>query len=85
MAAFDGLMEPVAVRLDYWRWIGEGAIPFRNFAAWFVVGTAAAAFHPQPLRRACDLGTHGRLAGIYVAMQAAFFVVLRIAWRWQGN
>lgn len=84
-ALFDFLMEPVAIRLDYWHWAGDGSIPFQNYVAWFVIAAAAAAVHPRQLRRSCDLGTTGRLAGIYVAMQAVFFLALRMVWRWQGS
>ena len=83
-AAFDGVMEPVAIRLDYWTW-ADGTIPFQNYAAWFVLAAVLAAAHPRRLQKACDLGTHGRLAGIYVAMQAVFFLALRIVWRLQGT
>ncbi|MGD9613328.1 MAG: carotenoid biosynthesis protein [Kiritimatiellia bacterium] len=81
-AAFDFLMEPVAIRLDYWTWAG-GTIPLQNYAAWFVLAAVLAAVHPRRLRTACDLGTHGLLAGIYVGMQAIFFLALRIVWRLQ--
>lgn len=32
---FDWLIEPVAVKLDYWKWAGE--IPFYNYLCWFIV------------------------------------------------
>ena len=83
-AAFDGVMEPVAIRLDYWTW-ADGTIPFQNYAAWFALAAILAAAHPRQLRTARDLGTHGRLAGIYVAMQAVFFMALRVVWRLQGT
>ena len=83
-AAFDFLMEPVAIRLDYWQWTGGGGIPFLNYATWFVLATALSAVHPRQLRRACDLGTTGRLAGIYVGMQAVFFLALRTIWHFQS-
>ena len=83
-AAFDWVMEPVAIRLDYWTWAG-GTIPFRNYAAWFVLAAVLAAVHPRRLRTACDLGTHGRLSGIYVGMQAVFFLALRFVWHVQGT
>lgn len=83
-AAFDYVMEPVAIRLDYWQWTGGGGIPFLNYATWFVLATVLAAVHPRQLRRACDLGTTGRLAGIYVGMQAVFFLALRTIWHFQG-
>ncbi|RYD90708.1 MAG: carotenoid biosynthesis protein, partial [Sphingobacteriales bacterium] len=34
---FDWLMEPVAVKLDYWKWLGSGDIPLYNYFCWFVV------------------------------------------------
>ena len=83
-AAFDWVMEPVAIRLDYWTWAGE-TIPLQNYAAWFVLAAALAAVHPRQLRTACDLGTHGRLAGIYVGMQAAFFGAMRLIWHFLGS
>ncbi len=82
-AAFDWVMEPVAIRLDYWTWAG-GTIPLQNYAAWFVLAAVLAAVHPRQLQRACELGTTGRLAGIYVLLQAAFFGALRLFWHFQG-
>ncbi|HPT17635.1 MAG TPA: carotenoid biosynthesis protein [Kiritimatiellia bacterium] len=77
VVAFDGLMEPVMARLDGWRW-AAGAVPTQNYLAWFALAAALALFHPRALRTACDLGTMGRLAGIYVLVQAAFFAVMRL-------
>lgn len=34
---FDWVMEPVAVKLGFWKWLGEGEIPFRNYFCWFIV------------------------------------------------
>ena len=34
---FDWLMEPVAVKLEYWLW--EGDIPFYNYLCWFVISS----------------------------------------------
>lgn len=34
---FDWLMEPVAVKLNYWIW--EGEIPFYNYICWFVISS----------------------------------------------
>ena len=83
-AAFDWVMEPVAIRLDYWTWAG-GSIPLQNYAAWFVLAAGLAAFHPRQLQRACELGTTGRLAGVYVLLQTAFFGAMRLVWHFQGS
>lgn len=37
MVIFDAFMEPAAVKLGYWTW-RHGAVPWRNFLAWFVFG-----------------------------------------------
>ncbi|MGD9939847.1 MAG: carotenoid biosynthesis protein [Clostridia bacterium] len=37
---FDWIMEPVAIRLDYWNWAG-GHIPLQNYLAWFVIATVS--------------------------------------------
>ncbi len=34
---FDFVMEPVAVKLRYWLWLGDGSIPFLNYLCWFVI------------------------------------------------
>jgi bisanhydrobacterioruberin hydratase len=34
---FDWLMEPVAVKLGYWVWNGDGSIPMFNYICWFVI------------------------------------------------
>ena len=33
---FDFVMEPVAIKLGYWQWLGNGTVPFMNYAGWFV-------------------------------------------------
>jgi bisanhydrobacterioruberin hydratase len=76
--AFDWVMEPAAIRLDYWTWVG-GDIPLQNYVAWFAIAALAAPFHPRVLRQARDLGTEGRLAAFFVAAQVAFFAALRLA------
>jgi putative membrane protein len=36
MVLFDIVMEPAAMKLGYWTWLG-GSIPIQNFIAWFVI------------------------------------------------
>ena len=36
---FDWLMEPVAVRLGFWKWEGSGHIPLLNYLSWFFIST----------------------------------------------
>lgn len=37
LVLLDLLIEPVAIRLDYWRWAGD-VIPFKNYLSWFLAG-----------------------------------------------
>jgi len=37
MTGLDVLIEPVAIRLDFWSWGGLGEIPMQNYLAWFVI------------------------------------------------
>lgn len=34
---FDWLMEPVAIKLDFWKWNGTGEIPMFNYGSWFII------------------------------------------------
>jgi bisanhydrobacterioruberin hydratase len=34
---FDWIMEPAAIKLGYWKWLGDGEIPAYNYMTWFVV------------------------------------------------
>ena len=37
MVCFDLLMEPAAVKLDYWTWL-DNRIPWQNYLTWFGLG-----------------------------------------------
>ncbi len=41
VVAFDFVMEPVAVHLNYWMWEGD-KIPFQNYLAWFIIALISA-------------------------------------------
>lgn len=82
-AAFDFIMEPIAVRLDYWQWAG-GSIPLQNYAAWFAIAALAGLFHPASTGPDRAVAPGGRLAGFYLGLQAVFFVVLQWGWKF-GN
>jgi len=34
---FDFILEPVAVKLGYWTWLGDRNIPFSNYLCWFLI------------------------------------------------
>ena len=81
---FDWILEPAAIRLDYWHWTNSATPPAGNFLAIFAFALIFTAVHPRHLRNLCDLGTNGRLAGVYLLMQTVFLVFVRAAWWFQG-
>jgi putative membrane protein len=80
-AGFDWLLEPTAMRLDYWSWTGVSApadIPMQNYAAWFLIALAAGL--PFSLFR---IPARSRVPMAYFLIQAAYFAALRFfAPRW---
>ncbi len=34
---FDYVLEPVAVKLGYWTWLGDTGIPYSNYLCWFLI------------------------------------------------
>lgn len=36
MTGLDYLMEPIAIKYDFWHWT-NGTIPFQNYLAWFLI------------------------------------------------
>jgi len=72
MVLFDGIMEPAAVKLDYWRWL-ENEIPLQNYSAWFVFSLlyAAAALRLGLLRN----GWPALARHVWMAQIIYFFLV----------
>lgn len=70
--AFDWLMEPVAVTLGYWTWLGDGEIPMFNYACWFAISLPLMfLFHHLPVGKTNKFAIH------LLLIQAMFFLLLR--------
>jgi putative membrane protein len=69
---FDFLLEPTAIRLDYWTW-HTPVIPLQNYAAWFLIALAAALCYVY-----FKLSVKNRLPAVYFLIQLVFFAALRI-------
>lgn len=80
---FDFILEPVAIRLNYWTWT-QGSIPLQNYAAWFGLAALMAVIHPC-LRRPDSDWTSSWPSVLYVALQALFFAALRVGWHWGAS
>lgn len=70
---FDWIMEPAAVALNFWRWEGD-SIPFLNYASWFII-----TFILTRIIMLFDPSLSNRFPIYLLAIQAAFFIFIRIA------
>ena len=67
---FDWLMEPVAVKLDYWHW--NGPIPVYNYICWFFVSVLLLLVF-----QVCKFEKRNKFAVNLLLIQVMFFLVLR--------
>ena len=69
---FDLILEPIAVKLDYWTW-AEGIIPIQNYLAWFAIALISAlGFSYLKVKVTSKISLH------YILVQFVFFVILLI-------
>ena len=69
---FDWLMEPVAIKLGYWTWNGDGSVPFYNYLCWFVVSILLlSVFHFVKFNK------QNKFAVNLLLIQLMFFLLLR--------
>jgi len=69
---FDWMMEPVAVKLNFWIWNGNGTVPFYNYLCWFFVSVLLLAiFH------FCKFEKQNKFAVNLLLVQFMFFLILR--------
>jgi len=73
MVMYDFLLEPVAMWLNMWNWKG-GDVPMMNYIMWLVTSLVLAALFPLFRVR-----IRNRLAGIMLAAQFGFFLLLNLA------
>lgn len=68
----DWLIEPAAIKLGYWQWMGSGDIPVLNYLTWFVVSMMfLLLFHVLRFNK------HNKFALNLLLIQAMFFLILR--------
>jgi putative membrane protein len=75
MTAFDFVMEPAAIALDYWRW-KAGIVPLKNYVAWWVISVILFLM-VENLSKA----TRNRLGPWVLGCMLGFFLVAR----WGGR
>ncbi|MBX2946702.1 MAG: carotenoid biosynthesis protein [Cyclobacteriaceae bacterium] len=69
----DTLIEPVAIRFDFWGW-QNGVVPLQNYIGWFIVSAAMLAFF-----HAFKIKAENKLALPYYFVQLFFFLILASA------
>lgn len=73
LTAVDFLIEPVAVRFDYWSW-NKGVIPFQNYIGWYLFS-----FLLFMLFRKMNFRKQNSVAILLLIVQTMFFLILNIA------
>ncbi|WP_301924359.1 carotenoid biosynthesis protein [Ferruginibacter sp.] len=69
---FDWLIEPVAVKLGYWHWKGDGSIPPYNYICWALTSALLlTVFHFCPFNKENKFAIH------LLLIQSLFFLLLR--------
>ncbi len=69
---FDWLLEPVAIKLGYWQWNGDGSIPLYNYICWVTISALLlAVFH------FCKFSKQNKFAINLLLIQMMFFLLLR--------
>ena len=76
MVALDLLVEPVAIRLDFWTWFGQ-AIPIQNYVGWWLVGAILLSiWYGLPFRKA------NAIAPLVIGLQVLFFLGHQLIFWW---
>ncbi|MEO6489404.1 MAG: carotenoid biosynthesis protein [Ferruginibacter sp.] len=70
-ALFDWLMEPVAVKLNYWNW-NTAAIPWFNYFCWFIISSLL-----LTVFQICKFEKKNKFAVNLLLVQLMFFMILR--------
>jgi putative membrane protein len=69
LVLLDVLIEPVALKLGYWQWIGS--VPFKNYTCWFLVSAAMLFVFEQ-----FKFKQQGIVAPVLLGVQFLFFGML---------
>ncbi len=69
---FDFILEPVAIKLDYWQWSGN-IIPLQNYAAWFAIAFFSSFFYKH-----FNLKTESKISIHYLIIQLVFFLLINL-------
>lgn len=69
---FDWLMEPVAIKLGYWKWVAGKDIPMYNYISWLVISMTMLVIF-----QFCKFNKQNKFAVNLLLIQGMFFLILR--------
>jgi putative membrane protein len=69
---FDWLMEPVAIKLGFWTWDGDGSVPFYNYFCWLLISILL-----LTIFNFFNFRKENKFAVNLLLTQALFFLILR--------
>jgi putative membrane protein len=72
MIALDFLIEPIAMKLDFWQW-KNNAVPLQNYIAWFV-----SSFILFFIFRTLNGRIENKFAKVILLIQFLFFGILNL-------
>jgi putative membrane protein len=72
LLSLDFLIEPIAIRFDYWKWDG-GQIPLQNYLGWYIFS-----FLLLWIFRILDFQKQNKTAIVLLFAQVGFFLALNI-------
>lgn len=74
LTLLDLLIEPIAIRFDYWHWTG-GIIPLKNYICWFLVSAVLLFIFER-----FELKRQSVVAVVLLVTQFVFFAVLNFVY-----
>jgi bisanhydrobacterioruberin hydratase len=72
LVMMDVLIEPVAIKFDYWSW-QDSIIPLQNFVAWYIVSFLFLRAYYE-----IDFRKTNKVAGVLLISQTLFFIILNL-------
>jgi putative membrane protein len=74
LTLLDVLIEPIAIRFDYWHWTG-GIIPMKNYVCWFLVSAVLLFIFER-----FEFKRQSVVAAVLLVTQFVFFAVLNFVY-----
>lgn len=67
----DAFLEPAAIKLGYWEWLGNGEVPWFNYICWFLVSAGL-----LTIFQLSNFSKHNKFAVNLLLIQVMFFLIV---------